>query len=1096
MLNKFLLITLGGSGEKLARYLKQDVEQRLRRRGWNAELPEAWRLLCVDVAHKSDVITNDVPAKLGRTGKRVGLAEQRLGYADYFDRVTRDPRALPGLVGALPPPDVELPTPFKGAGQRPQIGHVVGLAGLQTLAREIATQINKLNAPGVTEDLTALSHVLDADDDRTAPETTVMIASSLGGGSGAGLLQIVVEMVLNHPATAQYKDSLTTLLFTPDIFADLTDRERAGVQANCLYTTSTMLNGYHWVGAQPDALRRLHAASGVILAPGRRAATTNFFVGRGNTEITFEHQDTVIKATAKAVGRLLVDEKMVRSLEAHLEANRDGAAVTHQFRIVKGAQEPSRPASSLGYASISLGDTLLAEYASERLARAQLDTFLRGHWPQRSANERDDAAVERIAGENLDWFLRTAGLREHDVLEGLYDREQLRREVQTRVKEMQDEIANGDRRREAAGHWQRRISGELEAYELELGQERSGQREAKVAQWRKRLHVELRRATAESIGRFGAPVTIALLQAAHSSVEGASNELRVEREERLRPRAEALVEQARRALRKVKGRGIRNNDSALVEATDARGMSTFLKEDAAYHELAADLLRALPDLVLEPMRACVDKAMHELASSEAKRHSGQVAAWSGPGGVPPRLHPAPNQLLLEPVDGFPGLFEDLIRKTTGGEFENALEGAVEELLTGSWMTAGDDAETEELIESSREWRVGSTAPAEFSLELNALDLYERATAWVRSRPGALSERLKLPLAKWIQGPNRAEEFADALERALSCAEPLLTINPAVHQRVHGTGVEPPKLHVSTIPLAAGNPAQERIASILIDARVAEGEVNQLFDGASPTQLVEISSFLSQPVEPVVVESLFRPIESDWTGRTDASLREQFSAFRRTRSLPLFVPLSPEKARLFISGWVAAGLLGQTTEPVVDWASSPVSVWSPDGWLQFPPHLLGSGAVEKTEVMARLLESLPLALASFASEQYEELTAYMRVIDLGDLTDLLKWVSTSSESEEDQGMEASLVALVSDAGLTAATPEERARQFLAQVGRQRAEAESYLKKRPVNKENVARLPARWEAGELMLEGMEVVYKALSRNLPGEGSTEPDPSPFMP
>src|SRR3954471_11405319 len=76
VLNKFFLISLGGSGEKLARYLRQDLEQGLYNSGWKEGVPRAFRWLCFDVARTSDVVVKDVPEDLGaRNGKRIGLAD-------------------------------------------------------------------------------------------------------------------------------------------------------------------------------------------------------------------------------------------------------------------------------------------------------------------------------------------------------------------------------------------------------------------------------------------------------------------------------------------------------------------------------------------------------------------------------------------------------------------------------------------------------------------------------------------------------------------------------------------------------------------------------------------------------------------------------------------------------------------------------------------------------------------------------------------------------------------------------------------------------------------------------------------------------------
>ena len=656
MLNKFLLISLGGSGEKLARYLKQDVEQRLRRSGWTGGLPRAFRWICVDVAQNSTVLTNDVPADLGdANGLRIGLGESDLEYVHYFERVTGDADALPALVGALPGPDVNLPPPADGAGQRPQVGNVVGIASLERLKSEIGNQMVKLNGDGIEEELEDLSRALRPDGQREEPKTMIMIASSLGGGSGAGLLQLVVELALNSPATAAHRNDLATVLFAPDIFYDLRPQQKEGVQANSLFTISTMLNGFYGSGERPAALDELLDRAGVGLGRGPRAAGTNFVICRGNGEFDFEHQNTAIKSAAKALGRLLLDEKVTKGLEAHLKNNGEGALVSSDFRVAESDQV-SRAASSFGYASLSLGDAQLAEYASERLAKAQLDTLLRGHRGRRIAEESDDATTERIASEQLPWFLERAGLRGQDALAGLYDRATLREDVKRRAAEVEEGIRDGNQQLPPV-RWMKHIDRAFEAHERDLQREWDANREQRAAGLCEQMQTTVVEATVESLGRHGVPVTEALLGAAAGHLKEAIGELRREHNEEINPKVDEFAGRARRLLKEIKATALPNSDEALKKATESRGIAAFHRLDAAYHELAADLLVGFPTGVLAPLRQCVASAGERLSEAERRRHKELVDGWSSEE-MPLRLRPAPNQLLLEPVAGFPALFAE------------------------------------------------------------------------------------------------------------------------------------------------------------------------------------------------------------------------------------------------------------------------------------------------------------------------------------------------------------------------------------------------------------------------------------------------------
>lgn len=1067
MLNKFFLISLGGSGEKLARYLKQDLDQRLYSSGWDEGIPSAFRWLCFDVARRTDVVVKDVPDDLGaRNGLRLGLADDELRYGHYLRQVSANKPGLPALAGSLPTPRVELPSPVKGAGQRPQIGNAVGLATLKKMKAAVSRQVVALNGDGVVDELERLSRHLRKGADGSKPGTTVIIASSLGGGSGAGLLQLVVEMVLNTIGNDPEVE-VATVLFTPDIFYDLTETEKQGVQSNCLYTLSALINGYHSSGYRSPALAALHSAGGIELSARRRAATTNFFLGRGNGEFDFMHQNVAIKAAAKAMGRLVLDEEMVQSLEAHLKTNGEGAAVTDDFRIVPpSAVDLSRIASSFGYASLSLGGAQLAEYASERLARAQLDTLLRGHRPNQSRGETDAATVERIAAENLPRFLEGARLREEDILKDSYDHERLIGEIHSMTRKVEEGIEQTELHQVDPDQVLNHVERSFLAHEKKLEKKRTGLSANKRRDWCEEVQRLLLGATLKSIGEHGFPVAIKLLESAADHLDEVASELRIKREEELEPKAKQLREKARNTLA-ARGDGMRMPiEKRLKEAANFRGFSTFHSEEAAYLRATADLLQELPRKVLAPLRAAVEEAKQGFAKQELTRFGELVEGWSR-AAVPPRMEPAPNQVLLERVRGFPKLFLELLEETTGDKGAEAEAAAAAELLTESWLP---ERERVNPITHDHRWRPDSATPARFGFGLEIPDLKKRSDRWVRDRQGALSDRLRLSIADWIkQDSGREREFAEKFEQALRRADPLADISSGVHLRVHGTARRPPKLHVSTIPVATDSEAYQAIARSL-EGRVGDGDLPSLFDGTSEARIIEISSFFAQQVEPVVLPGLFEPIGDDWKTRVDSSMREQFSAFRRTRSLPYFVPLSPPDQLRFACGWIAAGLLGQLSKFEGSWNRAPLRVQTPEGERDFPAHLLQGDLDDREELLARVMESLPLALVRCAAEQYDELEAYMRILDLGDLVEFRRWVE-GDEWEEQPPL-----------------PADRRRELLSKVERMIEAEVKYRDANPITRENVTEVTPRREIADLAIEGMRRV-RAVLDDPGGDPTAEP-------
>ena len=1075
VLDRIFIIGLGGSAETMVRYLNSYLEQRLLGLGWKRGMPAAWRWLCVDIAEDSDVVTGDVPKELGRTGRRIGLAKNPYEYRNYFDQLTtRGPATLAGLQGSVPDPSVEVPPPFKGAGQRPQVGYAIGLAQLKEIATAIDREIIELNGPTATSELTDLSRHMRRLDAPGGPGTRLFVVSSLCGGSGAGLLQLVVELLLGRAvAGAEWqRHELATILFTPDVFVDLKRSEREGINANALYTVASMLNGYEATGVAPAGLTQLLVPGGAVLDQGRRAAVTNFFVGGSNDSISFNSQHGAIKAASKAIVRTILDAEVAGGLSAHLEANRVGATVTSDFRIVDPTAT-SRAASSLGYASVSLGGSVIASYTAERVAREAIDTLLQGHRRWSTPGEREDDAIDRLARELHDQFMSGSGLTQEAVLDELRNRPVLRHQVQDRVEAIKDDIRSSRRRDTPATQWLARVESEVAAMSQQVEEDRAVQREEAVRSWSESVSETLQAATASCIARYGIPVTLRLLEAARTQTGESASVIGRDRRERLLPEAEERAERGRRILTSLGESKLDSRDSRIEQATDWIAQAMFLRTDAEDHALAEKILRELDGGVLVPLRSAVGNAAKALMTSKESRHGALVSRWSTTV-VPPRLSPAPNELLLESEQTFPGLVDDLLQETLGCKgVKNATAQAVAELVVGEWPRRDGESNTRQtLIDCPGQWYAATGITGSADYRLNVLDVeavLELARDWTRQRRGELGERLALSIAEWMeQDPDRPDQLADKLGEALRFAVPLTNISGAVYMRVHGATPAPPKLFVSPIPIAAGHRIRGRIEQILLDAGIADGESVELFDPTSSTGVIEVSGFTAEPMHPVVLAGLFVPIQRDWQERVNPAMRQQFSSYRRTRPLPLHVPLSPARQKAFARGWFLAEAYDLIRLPSSGSADRSIAVDLPSGRVTFPEHLLGAKPRDMEELFACVLESLSLALARFACQQWQELEAYMATLDFGALDHSRGWVANghSETGESTPGY----FERTSGIGLNGTSPEDHqaAIRRLTEIERRwRARVDE---RGPLTREGVSKPDRASEVADLALSAL--------------------------
>src|SRR5215813_9751540 len=144
MLQKFLLIGVGGSGGKTLRYVWRELDRRLNSAGWDHGLPKGWQFLHIDVPEQVDVIEGDVPADMGDTARYLGLAEAPQEYQHYDRMLISRPDFLHGITGWRPDPTREYTSPYLGAGQRRAVGRAITLSQLDQVKRAVRDSVRNV----------------------------------------------------------------------------------------------------------------------------------------------------------------------------------------------------------------------------------------------------------------------------------------------------------------------------------------------------------------------------------------------------------------------------------------------------------------------------------------------------------------------------------------------------------------------------------------------------------------------------------------------------------------------------------------------------------------------------------------------------------------------------------------------------------------------------------------------------------------------------------------------------------------------------------------------------------------------------------------
>lgn len=1007
MAKSFLLIGIGGSGGKTLRYAEREVNRRLNEIKWGEGMPDAWRFLHIDVPSQPDVAEGDVPADTGKTSTYLGLASPDHQYRDYDHDLVKNADRLSEVAGWRPDPSASFSPPYMGAGQRRVVGRVIALSQIARIKKEIEDQLLLM------ESVDAGAQLLRLDDlarnklggELGTPGTQdrgIIVAASLGGGSGSGIFLDVLEIL-----SADGHDPQTMpILFAADVFSHLDDALALGIEANSLAAVSELISAFEHKGPiAEDESGFLGSVGASRNYGGKRVSCISFFVGRGNGAIQFPHSADVFRSTGKALSAFMMNPAVSEQYGKYVGNNLSAKDLQSAF----GMADPTatkQAGSSLGYANVTLGRSLFAEYMAERLAKGALDTLLNGHRKGRSADDltSDDTVIEGIViGEDRGsaglkpgirtTFFKDAGLHEegednNQVLNSLRSTEEKGARLDQVRSSVIEKIRASNAEREPGG-WLQSFNTDFNAAadEFMRGEDKILKERARA--WTSEIQQTLPAQTARYVGTHGIPVTVRLLDELSDQLERAASEL-VTDAVGFEGKEDRVSKGIASAFGVITDKLITTRHGAFDKASAVSRKGLKWRSEARLYRLSAELMREIRSDLIPPLRNALINLQERLTIGKESQHTSLVQQWSD-GPVSPHLKPAPNEFLLESEAKFPQRAGEVLAELLGdGAADNAEKKAIIEVISGEWRTTSGEEKGQTLfsqlsswVPSNREAQPGTNSTpsqASFRIELEIPDLLAHSRDWVRSRE-SIGQYMSGSLADWLdpkemEAGSRGQTFVNGIRQALTSAAPLIDIDPAVYRVVCDDDPPPPALIVGDIPMASDHPSYGEVVKVLVNAGLTPEEAERCFDPNSVAGTVEISTFLSQSVHPVVFGSIFEPIYKDWKGKTDQGLT-QFWDYRRSRRLPSFIPLSPGRQIAMVRGFIIANLLGQ-----LETSTHPCSIWTPRGPAFFPADLLGRGVGEEGGLLPALLETLPLALVAFANGEKEALTPYRRLLELG------------------------------------------------------------------------------------------------------------------
>ena len=1001
MLRKFLLVGLGGSGGKTLRYVKQALQEWFRQVGWNGEIPEGWQFLHIDTPPNQDSpVIPGAPELLG-ADEYLSLNPPGVEFQTIVE-VLKD-RGIDLRGWQVDPVIMNIPIDM-GAGQFRSIGRMLGLHQIN----EVKQHLNRKRAAMMTAGAAAqLRELTEKTGEGMAgaetPPPIVIVVSSLAGGTGAGILIDVCDVLRSDGE--RWLDNSVGILYSADVFNELSFSAAQGVQPNSAAAYSEILHGYFGSnGFSPPGGGPIQQRSGPAFP---------YLVGQSNARgVNFGDQIEIYRFMGRCLAAVMSDPTIQDHFATYMMANWTASA--GQFKQADPsdpvgllAEPPSYVGAfqALGFAEVELGAKRLEVYAEQRITRDAVEWVLSGH--RALAAERheydnlsEEDRIDKLAEESFTRFLEQCeinqrGRENNQILDALgLPESQLRAEL-TAVTSSIHEALEQRNDKDKPQEWIYSIVEEVKARRRGILQKWDTELRNSVAEWTRKTQPRIVAQVGSFIAESGGPVTARLLELAQKEMEEVAKELEEEGhgEDQLSQRLSSDVGSI------LSGGGVLRADHPDIRKAIVQALNTGVvrRYQGRLRLLASQLVEDFHRDFLAPLRRELQDATDKLAD-DIENDRTPVAGWprhspESDRGVPDSLIPGQSVKTLINLERYPRLFDDLTAASLGDRGGPLLEqqGKVRQ------ATVLGDPETPPpagWIEPTRLWRTretlvlgeGPRSAAAFRIALGRDDILARARDWLHNDGSAwddfLSQGLRFYLSEnkavtQTELTRREEQFRHQLEAAFEAAEPLASVDESILARVHPATEMMIRPVPGKIPIR-GLALEEQVTEFLTAKfeRDRESAIRCLSRDEELTKIPVYCS-LNSALHPIVFESLMGPIANKYRWAKDNGMIQNFWKWRRTRPLQMAAPIPAPTLLAMLRGWFTGRMLG-----TIDSESRPIMLHSRQGVLKLP-NLLGVGGSRSPDVLAELIEGLAIALPIAAT--YREFSGY-----LGPYKQLVEW----------------------------------------------------------------------------------------------------------
>ena len=707
MLRKYLFVGIGGSGGKTIRALKRTLEQRLEQAGWDEGIPAGWQFLQIDTVYDGQ----DFPAPMLPLDEFCGMVAPGQTYAQIVESLEkRFPDAASrqdALAGWLiPSATVPIAT---GAGMIRSIGRAISAANASHMHEALKESASRLQGDDAA--LGRLYTVLTQKKPGKPQPPQAVVISSIAGGSGAGMLMDVLDVLRAADPNHAWLGDALAFLYTPEVFDSIPEGMRSQIPMNAVGAMAELMCA-RWALNLSERSDALFRASGIKVPPGSRkpgvGPAATYLIGRKNAEginLADSTQGTGMNEVFFAVGEAIagimtnasISEKFSEIFTTNVFANSGVTSVLVDSSGLTRPNEPTEgmPFGALGFSRLSLGMDRMLDYGTHALVRRQVQGLLFPEFVEQDAMSpvKDAVLIERVVTASYDEFLDGSWLNEHhpsDQIVNAFRGDERNAPPWNPRPQAAATSETGKARRRRAGEMAHKCAAPVPAgkalsaaqWESTLLQQfaaliggfvshERGLVEENARRWTKDVQEHFVGHVATWIGRVGLAPTVQMLRRLKAELEGMANGEMQQQAEDMRARSQGFEPAIRNALGTDSGQ-LNGNSPQVAQALSILQSAAERASEAELLEMAPALLRDISRHMVEPLADACDIALARLrgdvvgdggsAPAAARfRTFPDIQVNAAEGSVPSRYIPRQVERLIINANSFPKEIASLVK---------------------------------------------------------------------------------------------------------------------------------------------------------------------------------------------------------------------------------------------------------------------------------------------------------------------------------------------------------------------------------------------------------------------------------------------------